>query len=294
MKFKELRNKTKACEDNEVSNRSAALKPQMYNDPVTGKKKVRMVPTKSNIVKINDREDVKEAHDPKHVKMAIGVASDKRYKQGNYSGAVRAIEKIKKGLSKHPQVAAVLKKQNEAKDPGEYDNEGEMAKNQLKSILRDAGHMVKMFDDEENLPEWVQNKITKAQDYLQSAHSYMMGQDDDDNDDDEVKESVNEVGLGGTAGTAVQLGTAAAIGGAAYGVKKAVDRFRPTKVAKARQDREDKRQARQAAQDQIKKLRQKEREKRTAAVTNTARKAGQAFGKLRKRVGGKPARRPAG
>lgn len=181
----------------------------------------------------------------------------------------------------------------EAKDPGEYDNEGEMAKNQLKSILRDAEHMIEMFDDEENLPEWVQNKITKAQDYLQSAHSYMMGQDDDDNDD-EVKESVNEVGLQGTAGTAVRLGTAAAIGGAAYGAKKAVDRFRPTKVAKARQDREDKRQARQAAQDQIKKLRQKERERRTAAVTNTARKAGQAFGKLKKRIGPKPARRPAG
>lgn len=107
-------------------------------------------------------------------------------------------------------------------------------------------------------------------------------------------ESVNEVGLQGTAGTAVRLGTAAAIGGAAYGAKKAVDRFRPTKVAKARQDREDKRQARQAAQDQIKKLRQKERERRTAAVTNTARKAGQAFSKLRKRIGGKPARRPAG
>jgi len=197
MKFKKLRNKTKACEDNEVSNRSAALKPQMYNDPVTGKKKVRMVPAKTNIVKTNDKKDIEEAHDPKHVKMAIGVASDKRYKQGNYSGAVRAIEKIKKGLSKHPQVAAVLKRQNEAKDPGEYDNEGEMAKNQLKSILRDAGHMVKMFDDEENLPEWVQNKITKAQDYLQSAHSYMMGQDngddnDDDDDDKDVKESLND------------------------------------------------------------------------------------------------------
>jgi hypothetical protein len=181
-------------EDNNISNRSAALKPQTYNDPHTGRKKVRMVPSKSNIVKTNDPEDVKEAHDPKHVKMAIGVASDKRYKQGNYSGAVRAIEKIKKGLSKHPQVAAVLKRQNEAKDPGEYDNEGEMAKTQLKSILRDAEHMIEMFDDEENLPEWVQNKITKAQDYLQSAHSYMMGQDDEDDDDEkEVKEYL-EVG----------------------------------------------------------------------------------------------------
>ena len=270
-------------EDNNISNRSAAMVPQTYNDPNTGKKKVRMVPAKSNIVKTNDRVDeaksstgyelyhrdfssamqhaykhakaklgvdvdpeeidkkvamgpskpskgktnsyrlldkggkkaiqvqvygmdngkyelnmykesvdINEAHDPKHVKMAIGVASDKRYKQGNYSGAVRAIEKIKKGLSKHPQVAAVLKRQNEAKDPGEYDNEGEMAKNQLQSILRDAEHMIEMFDDEENLPEWVQNKITKAQDYLQSAHSYMMGQDEDD-DEKEVKEYL-EVG----------------------------------------------------------------------------------------------------
>ena len=35
---------------------------------------------------------------------------------GNYTGAFNAIEKIKKGLSKHPQVAAVLKRQNEKLD----------------------------------------------------------------------------------------------------------------------------------------------------------------------------------
>ena len=44
--------------------------------------------------------------------MAIGIASDPRYKQGNYTGA-NQIEKNEKGLSKHPQVAAVLKRQNE-------------------------------------------------------------------------------------------------------------------------------------------------------------------------------------
>ena len=53
--------------------------------------------------------DVREGFSKKEIKMAIGVASDPRYKQGNYTGAVNAIEKIKKGLSKHPQVAAVLK-----------------------------------------------------------------------------------------------------------------------------------------------------------------------------------------
>ena len=57
--------------------------------------------------------EMSEAFSKKQIKMAIGIASDPRYKQGNYSGAVRQIEKLKKGLSDHPQVAAVLKRQNE-------------------------------------------------------------------------------------------------------------------------------------------------------------------------------------
>lgn len=67
----------------------------------------------------------------------------------------------------------------EAKDPGEYDNEGSMAKTQLRGILSDAEHMIDMFEDEDNLPEWVQNKITKAADYLNSAHRYMMNNGED-------------------------------------------------------------------------------------------------------------------
>ena len=67
----------------------------------------------------------------------------------------------------------------ENKDPNEYDNEGEMAKTQLRGILSDAEHMIEMFEDEENLPEWVQNKITKAADYLNSAHRYLMNEDDE-------------------------------------------------------------------------------------------------------------------
>ena len=59
----------------------------------------------------------------KEVKMAIGIASDPRYKGGNYSGAVKTIEKIKKGLSDHPQVKAVLKRQNENKEVDEGSKE---------------------------------------------------------------------------------------------------------------------------------------------------------------------------
>ena len=64
--------------------------------------------------KVYERESVQEGYSPKEIKMAIGVASDKRYAGGDYDGAVKAIEKIKKGLSTHKQVAAVLKRQNES------------------------------------------------------------------------------------------------------------------------------------------------------------------------------------
>ena len=52
-------------------------------------------------------------HSDKHINMAIGIASDKRYKGGNMTGAVKAMNKMKPGISDHPKVAAVLKRQNE-------------------------------------------------------------------------------------------------------------------------------------------------------------------------------------
>ena len=57
--------------------------------------------------------ELDEGFSPKEIKMAIGIASDPRYKGGNMTGAVTAIDKVKKGLSNHPKVAAVLRRQNE-------------------------------------------------------------------------------------------------------------------------------------------------------------------------------------
>ena len=86
---------------------------------------------------------------------------------------------------------------SEAKDPNEYDNEGEMAKTQLRGIISDAQHMIKMFDDNENLPEWVQNKITKATDYINSAHRYMMNNGESDNVDEEKDPRLARAGVSG-------------------------------------------------------------------------------------------------
>ena len=59
------------------------------------------------------RFSLDEGFSPREIKMAIGIASDPRYAKGNMTGAVTAIERMKKGLSDHPQVAVVLKRQNE-------------------------------------------------------------------------------------------------------------------------------------------------------------------------------------
>ena len=50
----------------------------------------------------------------KEIKMAFGVLNDPRYKGGNYSGAVKTIEKIAPGLSDHPSVKKALQRTNES------------------------------------------------------------------------------------------------------------------------------------------------------------------------------------
>ena len=61
----------------------------------------------------------------------------------------------------------------EAKDPGEYDQEGGMAKGQLKTMIDAAQELHDMLGENDNLPEWVQSKITKATDYIDSVRDYM-------------------------------------------------------------------------------------------------------------------------
>jgi len=72
-------------------------------------------------------------------------------------------------------------------DKAEYDQEGRMAKSDLKTAKDAADELRSILDDDENLPEWVQAKITKAVDYLDTARDYMK-----DNDVEYTDESVTE------------------------------------------------------------------------------------------------------
>jgi hypothetical protein len=51
-----------------------------------------------------------------------------------------------------------------------------MAMSQLKSIIANAQRMHDMLKVDTNLPEWVQSKITLAEDYITTAANYMQGE----------------------------------------------------------------------------------------------------------------------
>jgi len=80
---------------------------------------------------------------------------------------------------------------------GEYDREGDMAKDDLRTIDDAAEELYSILRADDNLPEWVQSKITKAVDYIDTARDYMKAQNyEEDTQTDEAKYQGREVPLG--------------------------------------------------------------------------------------------------
>ena len=79
----------------------------------------------------------------------------------------RALEKAKQ--TKLPAKKTV----GEDYDKDEYDEEGEMAQSQARTIEDAAQELQSILDAQENLPEWVQKKISLAMDYIDTARDYL-------------------------------------------------------------------------------------------------------------------------
>jgi hypothetical protein len=83
--------------------------------------------------------------------------------------------------AKGPSVASKLLKGKgglkehdiDIEDRGEYDREGDMALNQVHQIADAARELHAILASDDNLPEWVQSKITKALDYIDTARDYL-------------------------------------------------------------------------------------------------------------------------
>tara|TARA_B100000989_G_scaffold235146_1_gene181949 strand:+ start:301 stop:978 length:678 start_codon:yes stop_codon:yes gene_type:complete len=63
--------------------------------------------------------------------------------------------------------------------------EGSMARSQLGRTAELALMIQQMIDDDSDLEEWVESKITKSQDYLSSVLNYMRGEQLSENEEDE-------------------------------------------------------------------------------------------------------------
>jgi len=74
---------------------------------------------------------------------------------------------------KYKAMGGGWKSVSEAKDPREYDYEGDMAKSQLRSIIANAQAVHDMLKDDTNMAEWVQSKITLSADYISTVRDYM-------------------------------------------------------------------------------------------------------------------------
>jgi flagellar hook-basal body complex protein FliE len=101
--------------------------------------------------------------------------SDQPKKKGRPAGTKRAIgAKGPTGRSKLMSKDSIKEMDSVAlTDKGEYDQEGDMARDQLHTLVKAAKELHGILADDDNLPEWVQSKITKALDYIKTANDYM-------------------------------------------------------------------------------------------------------------------------
>ena len=53
------------------------------------------------------------------------------------------------------------------------DYEGEMAKSELRNLIQNAEELFNMLDENTQLEAWVQSKLTKANEYLDSVTQYL-------------------------------------------------------------------------------------------------------------------------
>ena len=107
----------------------------------------------------------------------------------------KSLEKIASGGIKFLSMTAAtklrkrksMKEEVSPEDKGEYDFEGAMTITQLKTICRNAEELMNMLKADENLPEWVQAKIVKAEDYMSSVRDYLVSRKELDESEDIVE-----------------------------------------------------------------------------------------------------------
>ena len=124
---------------------------------------------------------------------AANQAKDRTEKR--MAGVTGAIKRFNKEELSADYVFNMLEEAAKAIDKGEYDYEGQMARTQLQTILRNSKDLVDMLSDDDNMPEWVQSKITLAQDYISSVRDYLQSREELEEQFDMIETVIEELAL---------------------------------------------------------------------------------------------------
>lgn len=135
------------------------------------KKKEMKEQAKPDFLDIDKDSDKKEA-----MKKAVKDAAIKKaMKKVSEIVVTDDAEKAEDIANKTGEEVKVVKK-GTIKEGREYDYEGKMAQAQLLSIVKNARDLFNMIGKDTQLKSWVQSKLTKAEDYLDSVRTYLEGE----------------------------------------------------------------------------------------------------------------------
>ena len=134
----------------------------------------------------------KNNYTDKELRQAKGIAFDKRYKGGNMTGAAKAMEKIKKGLSDHPVASKALRKANEEYMSERVDIDAFGAesieqlaelsyKEKFEAMLKKEGKTLAQMSDGEKKEFFA--KVDKSHDALEENKAFRDAKRDYDRDD---------------------------------------------------------------------------------------------------------------
>ena len=138
-----------------------------------------------------DQDDIKAIATKKKAAAAAGQATRGRGRPKNNASAdtgevmkpdwsaFGGPVKLKPHTGKITKHKMVGENDLDPKNQGEYDQEGDMAKDTIKTVVRHAQALEKILGDNDNLPEWVQSKLAKIESMMTAVDDYMQNQADD-------------------------------------------------------------------------------------------------------------------
>ena len=130
------------------------------------------------------------------------VANTNPNAQANMQKRFRSQAEYEEWLEKNglKQISGVKKEGMAEEFNGEYDDEAGMAKSNLRTMARAVNGLLDTIEDNDNLPEWAQEKIAKAEMMTTSVWDYLLSQKEQGMDPKVAEGSLKEFAPGSGGG----------------------------------------------------------------------------------------------